>query len=109
MKESKMSVMQRLIAEMGKPHITASAKAGLKHFFDAVAIALRTRTTCNKQVPEADISTCPACDAMFADAVPLGIEFMDACADLAEDFGYEIVEREFSAVENLIPIDSKTK
>jgi hypothetical protein len=34
---------------------------------------------------------------------------MDACADLAEDFGYEIVEREISAVENLIPIDSKTK
>ena len=48
-------------------------------------------------------------DLKSADAVPLGIEFMDACADLAEDFGYEIVEREFSAVENLIPIDSKTK
>jgi hypothetical protein len=48
-------------------------------------------------------------DLKSADAVPLGIEFMDACADLAEDFGYEIVEREISAVENLIPIDSKTK
>jgi hypothetical protein len=48
-------------------------------------------------------------DLKSADAVPLGIEFMDACADLAEDFGYEIIEREISAVKNLIPIDSKTK
>jgi hypothetical protein len=29
MKEIKPSVMQKLIAEMGKPHIAASAKAGL--------------------------------------------------------------------------------
>jgi hypothetical protein len=48
-------------------------------------------------------------DLKSADAVPLGIEFMDACADLAEDFGYEIIEREISAAKNLIPIDSKTK
>lgn len=48
-------------------------------------------------------------DLKSADAVPLGIEFMDACADLAEDFGYEIIEREISAVKNLIPIDSKTR
>jgi len=48
-------------------------------------------------------------DLKSADAVPLGIEFMDACADLAEDFGYEIIEREISTVKNLIPIDSKTK
>jgi hypothetical protein len=48
-------------------------------------------------------------DLKSADAVPLGIEFMDACADLAEDFGYEIIEREISAVKNLIPIDFKTK
>jgi len=48
-------------------------------------------------------------DLKSADAVPLGIEFMDACADLAADFGYEIIEHEISAVKNLIPIDSKTK
>jgi hypothetical protein len=48
-------------------------------------------------------------DLKSADAVPLGIEFMDACADLADDFGYEIIEREISAIKNLIPIDSKTK
>jgi hypothetical protein len=42
-----------------------------------------------------------------SDAVPLGIEFMDACADLAEDFGYKIIERDISAVKNLIQLTPK--
>ena len=46
-------------------------------------------------------------DLKSADAVPLGIEFMDACADLAEDFGYKIIEREISAVKNLIQLTPK--
>jgi hypothetical protein len=31
-------------------------------------------------------------DLMSSDAVPIGIELVNACADLAKDFGYEILK-----------------
>jgi hypothetical protein len=39
-------------------------------------------------------------DLKSADAVPVALELVDACADLAKDFGYEILK----PIRNLKPI-----